>query len=152
MKPCPYPIGRALPHAHPMILLDAIEGIADDALEAVVVIDPGKPYWRAGGVPVHVAIEYMAQACGAFVGVEALGRGGSPRIGYLLGTRNFAADRRWFREGDRLRVRVEAVFREGNMGVFDCRIAGDIGDVPIATARLTVYQPDDGENRESVGG
>jgi predicted hotdog family 3-hydroxylacyl-ACP dehydratase len=152
VKPCPYPLDRTLPHAYPMILLDSITGVADDALEAIVAIGRDKPFFRAGGMPAHVAIEYMAQACGAFVGVEALARGGTPRIGLLLGSRNFAADRQWFHAGETLRVRVEVVFREGNMGVFDCRIAGDAGDEPLATARLTVYQPADGENMEAVGG
>ena len=41
MRPCPYPIEQALPHAPPMILLDTVVGIADEGLEAVVTIGPG---------------------------------------------------------------------------------------------------------------
>ena len=150
MSGFPYAIGQALPHERPMILLDEVLACDGDALDAAVTIHPDRPFFRAEGMPAHVAIEYMAQACGAFIGVEALRAGGRPRVGLLLGTRNFTAVRRWFRDGERLLVRVEVVYRTEEMGVFDCRVAGDDGAETLASARLTVYQPASESDLETV--
>ena len=94
-------------------------------------------------MPAHVAIEYMAQTCGAYVGIEALRAGRIPRIGLLLGTRNFSAVQKWISEGEELLVSAAAVFREDEMGVFDCRVAKKSNGDTVASARLTVFQPSD---------
>lgn len=124
-----------------MVLLDAVAGWDDRALSAVLEIRADTPFREDAGVPAHVGIEYMAQACGAFAGIESLEAGRPVRIGFLLGTRRFVARDAWFRVGDRLVVDVTVVFREGRMGVFDCRITRD--GQAVASARLTVFMPDD---------
>jgi predicted hotdog family 3-hydroxylacyl-ACP dehydratase len=150
MSGFPYTMEQVLPHDRPMILLDEVLACDGEALNAAVTIHRDRPFFRAEGMPAHVAIEYMAQACGAFVGVEALRAGRRPRVGLLLGTRNFAAARRWFHDGERLLVRVEVVYRTEEMGVFDCWVAGDGGAETLALARLTVYQPSSESDLEAV--
>jgi predicted hotdog family 3-hydroxylacyl-ACP dehydratase len=147
-----YTIEEAVPHAHPMILLDRLIDCTVEELRAGVKINPSVPFFRPGGVPAHIAIEYMAQACGAYVGVEALAAGRTPRIGLLLGTRNFVAQQKWFPDGSELTVIVENVYREDEMGVFDCRVANAINDDTLASARLTVYQPSEESGFESIDG
>ena len=147
-----YTIERVLPHARPMILLDEVIGWTPQSLTAAVTIRKGQLFFRAEGIPAHIAIEYMAQACGAFAGIEALQSGQAPRIGLLLGTRNFSADRKWFREGERLRIVVDVVYREDAMGVFDCLVENDVNDDRLASARLTVYQPVDASDIGSMNG
>ena len=147
-----YSIEQVLPHARPMILLDNVTGWAPDTLTASVTIHRTQPFFGSGGVPTHVAVEYMAQACGAFAGIESLQLGRVPRVGLLLGTRNFSARRKWFRDGDQLRVTVKVVFRENEMGVFDCIVADQRNGDTLATARLTVYQPsEEAEHGKSDG-
>lgn len=143
MSGFPYTIEQILPHAPPMILIDEVLTCEGNSLDAAVTIHPDRPFFRATGMPAHVAIEYMAQACGAFVGIEAVRAGRHPQIGLLLGTRNFTAARRWFRIGERLRVRVKLVYRTDGMGVFECLVEGPAGET-LASATLTVYQPSDG--------
>ncbi len=134
-----YPIEQVLPHARPMILLDEIEAFDGDRLDASVEIRRESRFIRSQGMPAHVVIEYMAQACSAFSGVEGLEAGQPPRVGFLLGTRAFRAERSWIEVGERLAISVSLVFRDEDMGVFDCRAAA--GSDEIAFAQLTVYQP-----------
>lgn len=141
MESCPYPIAELLPHSGRMLLLDAVRGFSDSVIEADLCVRRGNPFFEAGrGVAAHIAIEWMAQACGAFVGLEARRQNQPVRVGFLLGTRNFSAERPWFREGEALVVRAELVFRDGETGVFDCTLRN--GDV-VARAQLTLHQPAD---------
>ncbi|MEI7606290.1 MAG: hypothetical protein WCJ64_02780 [Rhodospirillaceae bacterium] len=137
------PISSLLPHAPPMLLLDELVECGIDAVTATATIRGDHPFFdtEAGGVPCHVGIELMAQACGAFAGLRALAEGKPPALGFLLGTRNYRCSVRWFREGDQLKVISTAVYIDGGTGVFDCQIL--MGSSAIGTARLTVHQPDD---------
>lgn len=152
MAGLPYTIEQVLPHARPMILLDEVIDWKPDRLVAAVTIRPTQPFFGSNVMPSHVAIEFMAQSCGAFIGVEALEEGRTPRIGLLLGTRNFNARQQWFHDGERLRVTVEVVFRENEMAIFDCCVANAANDDVLASAKLTVYQPSAGENFEAFNG
>jgi len=156
MRTCRHPIADLLPHAPPMVLLDSVLGWDKDRLVAAVAIRPGIPFFQPGrGVPAHVGIEYMAQACGAYAGLEALESGERVRIGFLLGTRRYVANVDWFEEDRQLAVSVVEVFRDGSMGVFDCTILSEGHE--LATAQLNVYQPDENglsnneSEKESVG-
>lgn len=134
-----WPVADLLPHAGAAVLLDEVIDCTDTGLSACVTIGPDAAFYQDGGVPAHVGIEYMAQACGAFSGARALRSGEAPRIGFLLGTRRYLATRAWFPDGARLVVTVDLVYRDDEVGVFDCRI-GSGGEV-LATARLTVAEP-----------
>ena len=144
MKLPPYPIEDLLPHAHPMILLDEVTGIGQGTLSAALTIRPGVPFFEAGrGVAAHVAIEWMAQACGAYVGVAALEAAQPIRLGLLLGTRDFHATVPWFLEGERLNVTVTLAYMDAEMGAFDCVVIRAQSGDEVAKACLTLYRPDD---------
>jgi predicted hotdog family 3-hydroxylacyl-ACP dehydratase len=138
MRDCPYPVAALLPHEPPMILIDEVRGWEQGRLDATVDIRPGIPFFEAGqGVPAHVGIEYMAQACGAYAGLEAVTAGLPVRLGLLLGTRRYLSAVSWFAPGQQLLVRVAELFRDGTLGMFDCRIEGDGRE--LAVAQLSVY-------------
>ena len=125
-----------------MVLLDTILAYDGNTLRAALEIRQGTRFFRPGfGVPVHVGIEWMAQACAAFAGLRAKQAGQPIKLGLLLGTRRYAATAAWFTEGERLTIMVAHMFEEDGMGVFDCRI--EAAGAERATARLTVYQPND---------
>ena len=150
MRTSAHPITALLPHAPPMVLLDSVVGWDSDRVAVAVEIRPGVPFFHMGrGVPAHVGIEYMAQACGAFAGLEALEAGDGVKIGYLLGTRRYRAALDWFADGTRLTVMALQIFRDGSMGVFDCKIVD--GDRTLASAQLNVYQPEDGAIEATTG-
>lgn len=145
MRPCPYPIAELLPHRPPMLLLDEMLAYDADGARAVTTIGPTTLFLDGGAVPAHVGLEYMAQACGAFAGALARDAGEPVKIGFLLGTRHYRAYVPAFRLGERLTVSVGVVYRDEEMGAFDCRI--EIGDRLAAEAQLTVYQPDPAQLR-----
>ena len=140
LHPCPYPVAQLVPQAPPMILIDAVVGWHDAGLVAALEVRPDGPFFEAGkGVAAHVALEWMAQACAAFVGAQAREAGLPVRIGFLLGTRAFTASVPWYLAGEAVEVAVTLTFRDEEMAVFDCRARGAAGGV--AAAALTVYQP-----------
>ena len=143
MTPAFPPLATLLPHAPPMLLLDRVLEHGEDWILVETTIAADHPFFdpAAGGVPCHVGIELMAQACGAFAGLGSLAEGRPPALGFLLGTRMFTSSVARFMAGDRLTVRVAKLYLDGEMGVFDCRI--NLGCALIASAQLTVYQPAD---------
>jgi predicted hotdog family 3-hydroxylacyl-ACP dehydratase len=134
-------IDELLPHQPPMILLDEVLNADETSLIAAVTIREDSLFFEAGGVPSHIGIEYMAQACGAYAGSKALERGEPVRVGFLLGTRRYEVCVPWFRLGDSMIVSVTEIYRDAQMGAFDCRIERH-GEL-VATAQLSVYQPED---------
>ena len=144
MKPCSLPLQDLLPHDPPMILLDEVVAHDDDCLTAAVTVRQGSFFFVAGrGIPAHVAVEWMAQACGACAGAAARRRGLDIRIGLLLGTRNFSCNVAWFNEAERLLVTARQSYNDGQMAAFDCRVENAATGATLATAQLMVYQPDD---------
>jgi predicted hotdog family 3-hydroxylacyl-ACP dehydratase len=141
MRDCPYPIAALLPHQPPMILLDKVVAYDEATLTASVGITESSLFFAREGVPGHVGIEYMAQACGAYAGARALDAGEPVKIGFLLGTRLCRVLVPWFRIGDRLIVTASIIFRDEQMAAFDCRI--EINGELAADAQLKVYQADD---------
>jgi predicted hotdog family 3-hydroxylacyl-ACP dehydratase len=135
-------VADLLPHAGPMVLLDQVVSWEADTMCTAVTVRRDMQFFKHGqGLPAHIAIEWMAQTCGAFVGAEALAAGQPVRIGYLLGSRDFTARVPWFKESSRLEISARLVFRDQEMGVFDCSVREAGQAEALATARLTVYQP-----------
>jgi predicted hotdog family 3-hydroxylacyl-ACP dehydratase len=130
-----------LPHAPPIVLLDEVVPSGPDMAVARLTVRADDRFAvGAKGVPAHIAIEWMAQACGIFAGQQAVAAGKPVRFGLLLGTRRFHALRPWFEVGEALTVRAVLYLQEAEMGVFDC-VVQDAGGVSRASAQLTTYQP-----------
>jgi len=140
LRECPYSIEELLIHRPPMLLLDNVIGYDEARVLASVVISESSPLVTPEGVPGHVAIEYMAQTCGAYAGAMALDAGTPVKIGLLLGTRLFRVLVPWFRLGNRLLVSASIVFHDEQLAAFDCKI--EIGSRLVADAQLKVYQPE----------
>ena len=137
-----YPIDSLLPHARPMILLDRVIARDTEQLVAEVMVRPETPFFRPDqGVAAHVAVEWMAQACGAYVGARTLDAGMPVRVGFLLGTRDFNCRIAWFGSGNILTVSAVLTYRQDDVAVFDCKVSRQ--DEDVATAQLTVFQPAD---------
>jgi len=137
-----YEIESLLPHARPMILLDKVVDRLPDGIVTELQIRPDAPFFQQGrGIPAHVALEWMAQTCGAHVGATALESGEPVRIGLLLGTRDFNSRIDWFTTGRNILVTARLIYHEGETAVFDCWVS--LGEEIVATAKLTVYQPSD---------
>lgn len=139
LRECPYSIEELLIHRPPMLLLDKVIGYNEAEVIASVIITESSRFLTQERVPGHVAIEFMAQACGAYAGAIALDAGTPIKIGLLLGTRMCRVSVPWFRVGDRLVVSASLILHDEPLAAFDCKI--EISGRLVAEAQLKVYQP-----------
>ena len=155
----PHAMDAWVPHRGAMSLLDAVERCDDLAIVARVRVPAAGPFNGTDGVPAWVGIEYMAQTVAAWSGARARAGGGSPRIGFLLGSRRYEARVPAFAVGAELRISAQCeLVGENGLGAFDCRIT--LGERVLATARVSVYEPPaegaahgmpgQGDNRETT--
>jgi predicted hotdog family 3-hydroxylacyl-ACP dehydratase len=143
-------IASLVPHTASMLLLDRVIAADAESLQAEVDITARTLFAEEDGVGSWIGIEYMAQAIAAFAGYKAMAAAHVPadagrkagQVGFLLGSRRYTASRGHFPLGSTLRIHVQRLLQADNgLGSFDCFIAD--GEVRIATATLTVFQPPD---------
>jgi len=136
-------VRELLPHSGQMVLLDRVLSADVDNLSAEVRIHAGSMLAGEEGVGAWVGIEYMAQAIAAHAGWLALQRSEPVKVGFLLGSRKYACGVPLFAIGSVLLVHVHRVLQgENGLGAFDCRIDVAGGASAVATATVTVFQPD----------
>ena len=140
-----YPDIRSLvPHSGQMMLLDRVLDAGDDTLSAEVEITRASVFCDGAVVGSWVGIEYMAQAVAAQAGYVARLRGEPVKIGFLLGARRYVASVPAFGVGTVLHVHVKrALLGENGLGAFECRIDDAASGATVATATVTVFQPND---------
>jgi predicted hotdog family 3-hydroxylacyl-ACP dehydratase len=144
----PHAMDAWVPHRGAMNLLDSVAQCNEHAIEARVRVPADGLFASAEGTPAWIGIEYMAQAVAAWSGARARAGGGSPRIGYLLGSRRYEAAVPLFEAGAELRVFAHCeLMGDNGLGMFDCRIEQD-GRV-LASGRLSVFEPPDGSGEGS---
>lgn len=147
----PHAMDAWVPHRGALNLLDAVERCDDLSIVARVRVPAEGPFSGVHGVPAWVGIEYMAQAVAAWSGARARAGGGSPKIGYLLGSRRYEAAVPAFEAGTELQVFAQCeLMGENGLGMFDCRVECD-GRV-LASGRLSVFEPPDNAGQEPHGG
>lgn len=126
------PVAELLPHRGPAIVVDRV--VAASPERATVEVTP------PADVPATMALEYMAQAIGAWVGLRARARGEPIRIGFLLGTRELRLEVERFAAGERLEVDAEHLWGDTALGTFRCRVRR--GEAALARADINVFQGD----------
>ena len=135
-------IRTLVPHSGAMSLLDTLLAADAETLEAQVTIGTGSMFCHGGAVGAWVGVEYMAQAVAAHAGFEAQLRGEPVRVGFLLGTRRYACTLPGFAVGSILNIHVQRALQgENGLGAFDCRITDGRSGAELATATITVFQP-----------
>lgn len=136
-----YSVAELVPHSGKMSLLDNIVEYRDLWLRAEVCITVDSMFADEHGVPAWIGLEYMAQAVAAFSGWQERLKGGSPKLGFLLGTRKYICTTDYFSVGTTLTVTVQLEMEAANgLNVFQCVLQSEGVD---ASANLNVFQPDD---------
>lgn len=126
-----------------MSLLSRILNHGDGWLRAEVEITPESIFAEERGVPAWIGLEYMAQTIAAYAGLQERLVGKPPKIGFLLGTRNYTTSVDYFAPGQVLTITAEVEMVGANgLNVFDCEIRGKNVQ---AQAVVNVFQPDDAE-------
>ena len=139
-----YPdIRSVVPHEGQMVLLDELVTAEGDDLCAELTITPATVFADADGVGSWIGVEYMAQAIAAHAGYAAHLRGEPAKVGFLLGARRYDCAVPRFAMGSVLLVHVHRALQGDNgLGAFDCRIVERASAAVLATATITVFQPD----------
>lgn len=127
-----------------MSLLSRIVDHGDGWLRSEVEIGPESLFSDERGVPAWIGLEYMAQTIAAYAGLQERLVGKPPKIGFLLGTRNYSTNADYFVPGQTLTIRAEVEMVGANgLNVFNCEIRGNN---VRAEAVVNVFQPDDAES------
>jgi len=136
-------IGAVLPHVGSMLLLDELRDYGPEHVTCGVTIHARTMFCEnVSGVPAWVGLEYMAQTCCAFSGIEEVRAGAEPSIGLLLGSRSYKSEVEWFALGAVLRIRAELQMRdESGLVAFTCTIHE--GDRMLASGDVKAYRPKD---------
>ena len=116
-----------VPHRGRMALLSRVVtyDFSEGSLTSEVDIKESDLFFdrEQGGVPSWVGFEYMAQSIAALSGIKRrLELQEQPRIGFIMGVRNFTSTTAVFAAGRRVQVEVRQVFRDGDTASFECRI------------------------------
>lgn len=135
-----YSVAELVPHSGRMSLLTKIVDYGDDWLSAEVEIKADSMFADEYGVPAWVGIEYLAQAIGAYAGLQERLHGSVPKLGFLLGTRKYTSTKEYFAIGSKLTIKVSKNLQaENGLSAFDCILHST--DHCNAAARLNVFQP-----------
>lgn len=139
-------IHTLVPHSGSMSLLGRLLTADAETLCAEVTIGPETLFCDGHEVGAWVGVEYMAQAVGAHAGYCARLRGESVKVGFLLGSRRYQCSLPGFTVGTVLKVHVQRVLQgENGLGAFECRIEDGVSGAPLASATVTVFQPENVE-------
>jgi predicted hotdog family 3-hydroxylacyl-ACP dehydratase len=131
-----------VPHSGTMSLLGRLLAADDETLCAEVTIGPATLFCDGREVGAWVGIEYMAQAVAAHAGYCARLRGEPVKVGFLLGSRRYQCSVPGFAVGTVLKVHVQRALQgENGLGAFECRIEDGLTGAPLASATVTVFQP-----------
>lgn len=104
------PIAELLPQRPPMLLLDEVTAVSDDAVTCAAELRPDNLFVREGRAPAAAVLEYMAQAIAAHAGLQARAQGRPPARGLVVACRDLVLHADALLPGDRLRVEAERGF------------------------------------------
>ncbi len=106
-----------------MLLLDRLVdySFSPAALTALVDITSASPFFHheIKMVPPWVSFEYMAQSIALLAGLRGASRGKKPKIGFIMGVRDFKAFCDGFPVGKKVEIRIRQVLLHEAVAVFE---------------------------------
>ena len=122
--PCSKPeLFNYSPHQGRMLLLDQVVqyDLKEHSLQSKLLIDRDSEFYSSdfACVPVWISFEYMAQSIAVLSGISHKEEGNDPKIGFIMGVRDFNSFSDGFIPGNELTVSVSQSFRDGDVAVFD---------------------------------
>lgn len=130
-------ITELVPHEAPMLALDALTAWQDGRAEAAMTVGGDGLFVRDGAVDTVVALEWMAQAVAACLGMEAFVGGGGVRVGMVIACRQMKVLRPRVQVGERLVVVATRVRGTDSLSHFDGEVRDEFGEL-VATSTLTL--------------
>jgi predicted hotdog family 3-hydroxylacyl-ACP dehydratase len=119
-----------------MVLLDEVRAWTVDDVACEATIGAAHPYARNGRVPAVLALELMAQATAAYLGLLGRELGQPMQGGLLAGASELDLSIDAFELGDVLEVRSTRVWGHGIHWRFDCEVWRDGARVAAGTLNV----------------
>lgn len=138
------PPGDYLPHDAPMMLLDEVVAVSEDAATCRVTVSANgvlAPFLDAeGNLPGWFALEVMAQTVGVWSGWHRHQRGETHiALGMVLSARDLRCEESFFPAGSTLTITTTRLMQDARFGSFECSI--EAGQTPLASGRINTFQP-----------
>lgn len=145
------PAQNCLPHSAPMVLIDEVLNvdIENQIVKTSVKIHDDKIFFNKeiNGISPLVGIEFMAQTIGCYAYYKA-GKT-IPKIGFLLGTRQYENKLEKFENGKTYIITAREIYGDNELVSFECLIYNEGEDENpenyIAKATINAFQPKDVE-------
>ena len=140
-----------LPHSAPMVLIDEVLNVdmENQIVKTSVKIHDNKIFFNKeiNGISPLVGIEFMAQTIGCYAYFKA-GKT-IPKIGFLLGTRQYENSLEKFENGKTYVITAQEIYGDNELVSFECLIYNEGEDENsenyIAKATINAFQPKDAE-------
>ena len=140
-----------LPHSAPMVLIDEVLNVdmENQIVKTSVKIHDNKIFFdkEINGISPLVGIEFMAQTIGCYAYFKA-GKT-IPKIGFLLGTRQYENLLEKFENGKIYVITAQEIYGDNELVSFECLIYNEGEDENsenyIAKATINAFQPKDAE-------
>ena len=140
-----------LPHSAPMVLIDEVLNVdmENQIVKTSVKIHDDKIFFNKeiNGISPLVGIEFMAQTIGCYAYFKA-GKT-IPKIGFLLGTRQYESSLEKFENGKTYILTAREIYGDNELVSFECLIYNEGEDENsenyIAKATINAFQPKDAE-------
>lgn len=145
------PAQNCLPHSAPMVLIDEVLNVdmKNQIVKTSVKIHDDKIFFNKeiNGISPLVGIEFMAQTIGCYAFYKA-GKT-IPKIGFLLGTRQYENKLEKFENGKTYIITAREIYGDNELVSFECLIYNEGEDENpenyIAKATINAFQPKDVE-------
>ena len=140
-----------LPHSAPMVLIDEVLNVdmENQIVKTSVKIHDNKIFFNKeiNGISPLVGIEFMAQTIGCYAYYKA-GKT-IPKIGFLLGTRQYENKLEKFENGKTYILTAREIYGDNELVSFECLIYNEGEDENsenyVAKATINAFQPKDVE-------
>ena len=140
-----------LPHSTPMVLIDEVLNVdmENQIVKTSVKIHDNKIFFNKeiNGISPLVGIEFMAQTIGCYAYFKA-GKT-IPKIGFLLGTRQYENKLEKFENGKTYILTAREIYGDNELVSFECLIYNEGEDENpenyVAKATINAFQPKDVE-------
>lgn len=134
-----YPsIQSLLPHEPPMLWVDEVLAHEEDSVTCRLTLRDEHVFMEDGKVEPIVAIEWMAQAVAALVGLWDRSNELDVRPGFLIAIPEARLEIDEFLLGDELTLRAKRVWGDQQLASFECEVER-LG-TRVASAQLSVYR------------
>ena len=137
-----YDLEEILPHKKPMVLIDDVVdyNLEEKWVKTLVKITPGNLLFdnEINGISPVTGIEFMAQTIGAYAYFENGQK--PPKIGFLLGTREYNINIPKFENEKIYYITAKEVYTDNSIVSFECIIYNERNEI-CANVNINVYVP-----------